>query len=73
VQPRLVLNGIGDRAPLLEGILAPRHTLRSVRQQSHIALDEEQFARALEQLEDAYDPSLGDRFEPGPFFRSRLS
>jgi len=72
VKPHLVLGSIDERAPALESVLLPPHTTKSVMQQSHIRLTEEEYRRALEGLEDVFDSDKGDLLSDWPFFRTRL-
>jgi hypothetical protein len=72
VKPHLVLGAIDERAPSLLEVLLPPHTTKSVMQQSHIQLSEEEYSRALARLEDVFDPDKGDLLGSWPFFRTRL-
>jgi hypothetical protein len=51
-----------DRCPTLADIATPERDLRkSVQRQSHIGLSWSEFERARALLEDAFDPTRGDR------------
>jgi hypothetical protein len=52
--------------------LTTPHTTKSVMQQSPIELTEEEYQRALEGLEDAFDAAKGDLLGDWPFFHIRL-
>jgi EVE domain len=72
VKPHLVLGSIDERSPSLTSVLLPPHTTKSVMQQSHIRLSDEEYGRALAGLEDVFDPDRGDLLGEWPFFRTRL-
>jgi hypothetical protein len=73
VRPRIIINRI-HRSPSLDLMSGTDRNFReSVRQQSHIHITEEQYERALNALEAAFDASQGDRFVPWPTFETSLS
>jgi hypothetical protein len=72
VRPHLVINGIA-RSPLLNSMNGPERDFhRSVNQQSHIEITEEQYERALQALEDAFSADKGDVLSDWPFFETSL-
>jgi len=72
VKAHLILGSIDERAPSLDEVLLPPHTTKSVMQQSHIQLSEEEYERALEALESAFNSDKGDLLGSWPFFKTRL-
>jgi hypothetical protein len=72
VKPHLILGAIDDRAPGLVDVLLPPHSTKSVMQQSHIQLSEDEYERALAALELVFDSGKGDLLGTWPFFRTTL-
>jgi hypothetical protein len=72
VKAHLILGSIDERAPRLESVLLPPHTTKSVMQKSHIALSDDEYERALNELEAVFDAEKGDLLSTWPFFRTRL-
>ena len=73
IRPHLVLGSI-ERAPSIDVLSDPERDFRaSGRQQSHVAITEEQYDRALVALEAVFDATKGDMLDSGPFFKTRLT
>lgn len=56
----------------LEEVLLPPHTSKSVMQQSHIQLSQDEYHGALSALESVFDAGRGDLLGKWPFFRTKL-
>jgi hypothetical protein len=72
VRPRLIIRRI-HRSPALDVMSGPERDLRkSVRQQSHIEITEEECLRGREALEEAFDAAQGDLLPDWPMFETKL-
>lgn len=72
IRPRIILNRI-HRSPSLDVMSGPeRDFRRSVRQQSHVAISEDEYLRARKALEETFDPASGDRHYSWPMFETAL-
>jgi hypothetical protein len=72
IRPRIILNRI-HRSPSLDVMSGPeRDFRRSVRQQSHVAISEDEYLRARKALEETFDPTAGDRHYAWPMFETAL-
>jgi hypothetical protein len=72
VRPRIIISRI-HRSPLLDEVSDEERNFRiSIRQQSHVEINEEQYVRARTAMESVFDDALGDRFYPWPMFETAL-
>jgi hypothetical protein len=73
IRPRIILGRI-HRSPSLDVMTGPaRDFRRSVRQQSHLEISEEEYRRARTALEQSFDAAEGDRHYAWPMFETALT